>query len=271
MSKKIIFRWVKVVIFCYSLAGIGLFYLQRSIIFHPQPVASDYVYPFEGPRTRNIYIPYDRQTKLHIMTFTGNDNAVSKGVILYFHGNRNNIGWYASYAMELSTKGYEVWVLDYPGFGKSTGELTEEKLYDYALQCYKLARTRFNPSQIIIYGKSLGTCLACQLASVRDCRYLILETPCYSLESLAARYLPVYPVSRMLHFHFPNYAYLKKVTAPVVIFQGTADGVVPYSNAARLKPLLGDRDLFITLEGGSHNDLTGFSLYRQTMDSLLGR
>ena len=73
---------------------------------------------------------------------------------------------------------------------------------------------------------------------VRDCRRLILESPYYSLESLGYHYLPIYPWGRMLHYHFPTYSYLPKVTAPVTIFHGTEDRTVPYSNALRLKAVV---------------------------------
>ena len=215
-----------------------------------------------------VNIPYNKETTLNIIRFKTND-SIARGVVLYLHGNRKNISWYAKYASNFTKNGYEVWMLDYPGFGKSTGRFTEQELYGYALQLYKLARTKYKPADIIIYGKSLGTGIASQLASVRDCKYLILETPYYSMNSLAAHYLPVYPVSRMLHYHFPTNEYLKEVTAPIIIFHGTDDGVVPYSNATRLVGVLKQSDEFITVEGGSHNDLNDFPLFHQKLDSLL--
>lgn len=68
---------------------------------------------------------------------------------------------------------------------------------------------------------------------------------------------------------FPSYRYIQNVRAPILILQGTDDGVVPYSNAEKLKPLLKEDDVFLTIEGGSHNDLTNYPSYQQAMDSLL--
>ena len=171
----------------------------------------------------------------------------------------------------LPAGGMRVWMLDYPGYGKSTGEFSEQKLYDYALTFYKLARSRWQPSQIILYGRSIGTGIAAQLADIRDCRRLILESPFYSLESLGYHYLPVYPWGRLLHYHFPVYSHLPAVTAPVTIFHGTEDRTVPYSNALRLKALLKTGDEFITIEGAGHNDLRNFPLFREKLDSVLER
>jgi pimeloyl-ACP methyl ester carboxylesterase len=201
----------------------------------------------------------------------GDSGSAARGVVLYFHGNKKNISRYAAYAKDFTAKGYEVWMLDYPGFGKSTGIFSEQKLYDYALEVYILARSRWKPSQIILYGKSLGTGIAAQLADIRDCRRLILETPYYSLESVAGHYLPVYPWGRLLHYHFPTYSHLRAVTAPITIFQGTGDWMVPFGNASRLKPLLKPGDEFVSIEGGGHNDLHDFPLFREKLDSVMGR
>ena len=265
--KKKVFRWLKLIILLYCIIGIAFYYAQDYILFHPEPLSKNKKYQFEN-KYSEIDIPYNKETNLNIIQFKTND-GVAKGVVLYFHGNRKNIGWYAKYAPGFTKNGYEVWMLEYPGFGKSTGKFAEQELYGYALQLYKLARKKYNPLNIIIYGKSLGTCIASQLASVRDCKYLILETPCYSMTSLVAHYFPIYPVNKMLHYHFPSNEYLENVTAPIIIFHGTDDGVVPYSDAKKLIPVLKHSDKFITIEGGSHNDLNNFPIFHQTLDSLL--
>jgi fermentation-respiration switch protein FrsA (DUF1100 family) len=158
---------------------------------------------------------------------------------------------------------------DYPGYGKSIGEVSEKMFYEEALQVYKLARAKYQPSQIIIYGKSLGTGVAAQLASIRDCKRLILETPYYSGISLVRPYLFMYPLGSLMHFKMPTNTYLPKVTAPVTIFHGTSDGLIPYRNASRLKELLKPGDEFITIEGGTHNDLGNYPLLHAKLDSVL--
>jgi len=266
-KRKKIFRWVKVMVLIYCLIGIGFYYLQDLILFHPEPISSNTKYQFNVPFDE-INIPYNKETVLNIVRFKTKD-SVPKGVVLYFHGNRKNIGWYEKYSVNFTKNGYEVWMMDYPGFGKSKGKFKEQELYDYALQFYKLARSKFQPTQIVIYGKSFGTCLATELASIRDCKYLILEAPCYSMSSLVSHYMPIFPVSRMLHYQFPNNIYIKEVTAPILIMHGTSDGIIPFGNAKRLVPLLKPNDQFIPIDGGSHNDLSDFPQFHQALDSLL--
>jgi alpha-beta hydrolase superfamily lysophospholipase len=274
MNKRIIWRWAKVALLLYAVVGIAAYYGQDWLLFHPRAVARETVYDFGGQPHTELNLPYDKGTNLNIVEFRAvppHPIAIDtpRGVVLYFHGNRHNVEWYSGVARDFTLKGYEVWIMDYPGFGKSTGVFSEQKLYDYALVCYKLARSRWPPSRIIIYGRSFGTGIAAQLADVRDCRRLILESPAYSLESMGAYYLPVYPWSRLLHYHFPTYSHLPAVTAPITIFEGTKDRTVPYSNASRLKPLLKSGDEFITIEGAGHNDLHNFPLFREKLDSVL--
>jgi uncharacterized protein len=267
MSKTIFLRWLKLVIILYCVTGILLYYLQDKILFHPEPLDPRTKYSF-ADSFREVNIHYDTATVLNIVQFKTKDTAI-KGVVLYFHGNRKNISWYEKYARNFTGHNYEVWMLDYPGFGKSTGNFAEQRLYDYALLVYKMARSRFVPRRIILYGKSLGAGVAAELAAIRDCKYLILETPCCSMSSLIAHFLPIYPVHQMLHYHFPINEYLTRVTAPAIIFQGNDDGIVPYSNASKLKEKLKPADEFITIDHGQHNNLNEFPAFHQKLDSLL--
>ena len=285
----------------YAALGILIYYLQDYLFFQSLPVKRSHRYNFSIPY-REVNLPYNENTNLNIIQFevaesserladssrrladssrrladssrrladSSKQLADSRGVVLYFHGNRKNVGWYARFAPMFTEHGYEVWMIDYPGYGKSTGPLTEEILYNYTLQLYRLAAKKYKPENIIVFGKSMGTGLATYLASRVACRRVILETPYYSLSSVAAHFFPIYPMERMTRVKIPSWQYLQDVKEPVSVFHGTADGIVPYSNGARLKPFLKKEDEFITIEGGSHNDLRSFPLFRQKMDSLLG-
>jgi pimeloyl-ACP methyl ester carboxylesterase len=271
MQKKLIRRWAKVLVLVYCVIGISWYYAQEKLLFQPAVVDRKTAYAFDQP-FKELNIPYDAATNLNVIQFRATDrpaDSLAKGVVLYFHGKGGNIPGYAPAAAGITAKGYEVWMLDYPGYGKSTGVFNEKKLYEYALIFYKLARSRWQPARIILYGQSLGTGIAAQLASVRDCRRLILQSPYYSITSVFRRYLFLYPVGMMLHYRFPTYEYLPAVAAPVTIFHGDADGTIPYSNGARLKPLLKRGDEFVTVPGGGHNDLHNFPLFKEKLDSVL--
>ncbi len=255
------------VLAAYGLMGVALYYLQEPILFRGVRVPDDTIYHFQQPFSETG-IDMDASTHIDLIQFHATDTP-QKGVVLYFHGNREGVRHYTDRVAPFTKNGYEVWMPDYPGYGKSTGKRTEQGLYDEALQVYKLARTHYRPDQIIIYGRSLGTGIAAELAAIRDCRMLFLETPYYSLYSLVGIYAWMYPLKTMLHFHFPVYAYLPKVTAPVHIIQGTNDWTIPYFHAAKLKPLLKKGDSFLTIPGGSHNNLNSFPQMQNLIDSLL--
>jgi alpha-beta hydrolase superfamily lysophospholipase len=263
-----VFKWIKIIIIVYCAIGIAFYYLQDQLLFHPEKKAKNEAYNFNIPY-KEVNIAYDTASNLNIIQFTPKDDTVAKGVVLYFHGNKKNIGWYAKYAPNFTKNGYEVWMIDYPGFGKSTGKLTEQRLYDYALQLYKLARTKYGKDSIIIYGKSMGTGVAAQLASIRDCKRLILETPYSSMRGLVQTYFFMYPIKNMLHYNLPTYEYLQKVIDPVTIFHGTDDRLITYRNAAKLKPFLKPGDEFVTIKGGAHNNLNDYKLFHEKLDSLL--
>ncbi len=267
MLKQKIIKWIKIIVVVYAIIGIALYALQDLLLFQPVVVQKDSVYQFNQP-FNELFIPIDAETNINIIQFPVAD-SVSKGVVLYFHGNRTNISRYEPFAKNFTKNNYAVWMIDYPGYGKSTGEMSEKILYESALQMYKLARVNYQPSSIIIYGKSIGTGIATQLASIRDCKRLILETPYYSLASLVNNWLWMYPVKRMTHYQLPTYEYISKVTAPISIFHGTKDNVISLSNATKLKQKLKPTDEFIIIENGAHINLNNFPLMQQKLDSLL--
>lgn len=265
--RKKILRWVKIFILIYFFFGIVLYYLQETILLHPVAHPEGYTYTFNSP-FKEINIPINKNENFNIVQFLPKD-SIRKGVVLYFHGNKENINHYSKYADNFTKLGYEVWMPDYPGFGKTTGILTEKKLYEEALLVYKLANLKFKADSIIIYGRSFGTGIASQLASMINCRRLILETPYYSVPALFSYYAPIYPTSFMSKFKLPVNEYLQEVTAPVTIFHGTNDEIIPYSVTKKLKNILKSNDEFITVEKGRHNNLNDFPLFHQKLDSLL--
>ena len=266
MGKKIL-RWTKIFVLFYCILGIALYYLQDYFLFHPTVLPRNYQYHFEVPFSE-VEIPFNKTDTLNMVKFTPVD-SVRKGVVIYFHGNRENINRFAKFSTNFTKLGYEVWMADYPGYGKSVGNRTEKILYQQSIQLYKMAATKYAKDSIVIYGKSFGTGIAAYLAAEYDCKQLILETPYYSIPDLLDAYTFIYPMQRMSKYKIPTYQYLEDLKVPITIFHGTNDGVIPYRCAEKLKGVLKPTDQFVTIEKGSHNDLNGFPLYHQKLDSLL--
>lgn len=267
--RKKIFRFVKVFILLYSIFGIVLYYLQDKLLFHPENINTDYQYKFDTP-FEDVNIPFNGTDTMNMVKFFPND-PVRKGVVIYFHGNMKNVERYAPFAKTFTKNGYEVWMPDYPGFGKSTGEFTEKKLYEQAIQVYKMAAGHYHKDSIIIYGKSLGTGIAAYVASRQPTRQLILETPYYDIPSIVGAYAFIYPTQRMIKFKIPTWQFLDEVGVPVTIFVGTSDGVIRNSVSVKLKKYLKPGDDYIEVERAGHNEVNISAKYKTVMDSLLRR
>lgn len=264
-SQKI-YAVLKVAVIVYLVCGGVLYFIQEKILFHPKKLPADYTFSFSLP-FKEIYLPVSSEKNISIIQFTVPD-SMRKGLVLYFHGNRRNIERYAPFAVNFTRNNYEVWMIDYPGFGKTTGKRTEKIMYADAALFYGMARSKFPKDRIIIYGKSMGTGVATQLASVSDCKRVILETPYYSIDELLKHYAFIYPVSWMTKFHFPSYKYIKKIESPVTLFHGTRDEVIPYKQAVRLAKENPGVQL-VAIEGGRHNSLNESPVFQQQLNSIL--
>jgi uncharacterized protein len=262
-------KWLLIIAAVYVLIGLVLWFFQDKILFHPEKLPIDHQYNFTLPY-REVNLRVTDSKTMAIVQFSVPD-SLRKGVVLYFHGNKRNVERYAPFASAFTKNNYEVWMMDYPGYGKSTGELSEQVLYDDALEFYNMARAYVSKDSLIIYGKSMGTGIAAQLASIRECKRVILETPYYDFPSVIKHYMPIYPVSLLLHYKIPTHEFIRKIKAPITIFQGTDDGVITHSNAKKLIPLLRTTDEFITIKNGSHNDLYQFPDCTRKLDSLLSK
>ena len=252
-----------ILLLVYLIGGAALYFLQDRILFHPKPLTKEYKFLFNQP-FEEMNIPVGQDNLCIVKFKTGN----RKGIVLFYHGNMENVEHYKEYPAFFLRNKYELWMIDYPGFGKTTGRQTEKTINEQALLMYDLASKQINSDSLIIYGKSVGTGVASYVASNRNCRQLILETPYYSISSLAKHYFPIYPVTLLAKYSFPIHRYLKKVKVPITIFHGTKDEIIPYKHSTWLKQENKNVELVI-IENGKHNDLSNFRLFQTTLDSLL--
>ncbi|MBT8324158.1 MAG: alpha/beta hydrolase [Winogradskyella sp.] len=249
----------------YLMLGSSLYFLQEKLIFRPTPLDQDFVYSFNHNFEELFFNTPDGAT-LNALHFKSLD---PKGVILYFHGNAGNLARWGKITEYFVDLNYDVLVMDYRTYGKSTGKLSEQALYDDALLFYKFLIKSYDPSEIILYGRSLGTGLATKLASKVNINQLILETPFYSIEDVAKSRFPIFPVGSLLQYELPSYKYLNSVKCPVTIIHGTSDGVVPYESGLKLAESTNIPVKFVKIEGGSHNNLVSFNRYHETIKACL--
>ncbi|MGZ5189412.1 MAG: alpha/beta hydrolase [Flavisolibacter sp.] len=262
--QRIIRRTVITILIVYLAGGFLLYLFQDRLIFHPEPLSKEHNFSFDQPY-EELNLPFGKDN-LNIVKFKTAEPR--KGIVLFFHGNMKNVEHYKQYPILFTKNGYEIWMIDYPGYGKTTGKRTEKIMYDQSIIMYAKAANEISSDSILIYGKSLGTGVASYLASEKKSRWLILETPYYSIDELAGDLFPMYSFIPLTRYSFPNGEYLKKINIPTIIIHGTKDKIVPYHHGKKLAEE-NQHVEFVTLENGSHNDLFGFDLYQKKMDSVL--
>lgn len=193
----------------------------------------------------------------------------AKGVIFYFKGNSRSIKGWGKFARDFIGKGYDFFVIDYRGFGKSTGKRTENILYNDAQHVYKWLANRYSEDQIIIYGRSLGSGIATRIASWNRPRMLILDSPYFSFLKQVRRYGWWLPIRLLLRYKIRSDQFIRKVNCPVFFIHGTKDRLIPYSDSEKLlKQAQSSTYLFPIYEGG-HNNLPSFPLYHEVLYDIL--
>lgn len=259
MQKKvkiagIIFVSVLVV---YLLVYSGFYFFQDHFIFQAERLPANHVFELDQ-KFEEFFIPTDDGEQINVLLFRADS---SKGLILYFHGNAGSLQRWGKFATDFTSLGYDILMMDYRGYGKSTGEPNENNLYQDAQSVLDWSGDHLGYKKLIIYGRSLGSAVASHLAIKAQADLLILETPFEELNDVLYFFSSQYK--------FPNKTFLPKINCRRVIIQGTHDGVVPLSSALKLKPLLNENDHFIIIEGGSHNDLREFAKYHETLRQVL--
>lgn len=250
-----------------------LHYLQEKIVFLPVKLPDDYVFDF----------PLDFREHVFRTPHNGKINALHfkvenpKGVILYYHGNADNLVRWGKIASEFTRFRYDVFVMDYRQYGKSTGPRKENYLFSDAQFCYNFLKEIYGEENIIVYGRSLGGSFAVKMAADNEPQQLILESTFYNLQDIASRWLPystTEKISSKMAYHFLSNENITAVNCPVYQFHGNKDLVVPLKSGKKLFEILQEEkpDLekkFIEIKGGSHDDLMKFKEFKHEIQRIL--
>ncbi len=248
----------------YALLLVGFYFFQEKFIFQPKPLKTTHQFSFEQEFEEFFLNSPEAGIKVNALFFPS--RPISHGIVLYLHGNADNLQRWSRHAVDFLRHQYDVLFIDYPGYGKSPGEPSETHCYQSAELAYAWVAERYAQQNIIIYGRSLGTGVAAYLAARHPAQQLILETPFPSIPKLVRFWVPGF--LRVRH-HFPVEKYLQQVKYPITIFQGTWDIIVPHRAAVQLKPHLERDEDFITIEKGRHKNLNQFQEYQEKLEDLL--
>ncbi len=239
--------------------------LQEKFIFKPEKLKQDFVYKYDAP-FEELFFDVEPGVRINGLHFKV-ENPL--GLILYFHGNSRSIKGWAKYARDFYRYNYDVVLVDYRGFGKSTGKRNEKAMLNDMQFVYNSLLTRFPEHHLIIYGRSLGSGFACKIASENKPRYLILDAPYFSFKKTIERFLPILPVKYVLRYHLRTDKWIKHVNCHTYILHGTRDWLIPISNSEKLQALNPRMITLIRIQGGGHNNLTSFPEYHNFVRDIL--
>ncbi len=263
--KKTLITLLKVVLGFYLVLCGLLYFFQEKLIFFPQKLAPNYPFNF-GKNVEEKYVETPDGIKLNALLFKADS---TKGLIFYLHGNAGSLGGWGEVAQFYTDLHYDVFMLDYRGYGKSDGEIkSQAQLFKDNQLAYNQVLKTYNENQVVVLGYSIGSGLAAKLAADNNPKLLILQAPYYSLTDMMKHNYPFVPTF-LLKYKFETNEYLKDCKMPVVLFHGDKDNVIYHGSSLKLQAEFKPQDTLITLSQQGHNGMTDNEMYKKEMAKLL--
>jgi hypothetical protein len=250
---RVVISAVIVLAALYLVVLVGAWRLQERIVWQPPRLAQ---YP-EGEAQRLDYASDDGQT---LFAYLVGDPARARGLLIAYHGNADLAAWVVPWAGEVARlTGWAVLVPEYRGYGGLEGSPDYLSSQRDARATYRLARERLgvDASHIALYGHSLGSAIATELAAEHAPAVLILEAPFTSAREMARGMLtPVTAVwSIIARVHFDTRAKVAELDVPTWVVHGERDGVIPVGMGRRVHAAARVPGELLVVRGAGHNDL----------------
>lgn len=263
---KVTLRTLLFFISAYLLIVVSVYFFQEKLIFHQSKLDSNYKFQFQN-KFDEINIKVSNNETLNALLFYAEK---PKGVIYFLHGNSGDLSGWGDVAPYFLDNNYDIFIIDYPGFGKSTGGIRNEKQLLADLQIgYDYLMKKYSEDKIVILGYSIGTGPSAYLASINHPKTLILVSPYYSFKKLAKTKAPFIP-SFVLKYPLETNKFLKNVTAPIYIFHGNKDGAISIENSRSLIKDLKQLPIsFTEIDDVGHNGILKNYYLQQKIDSIL--
>lgn len=238
---------------------------QEKLIFYPQKLHNDYQFSFSH-KFQERFFQVDDKVKIHGLFFPAEN---PKGLIFYLHGNAGSNSSWGQIADVYLSNGYDFFILDYRGYGKSQGKISSEKQLHNDIQIvYDSLKSDYKEENIVVIGYSIGTGPAAHLAAKNNPKMLILKAPYYNLPDLAGKLVKFYP-SFLIRYKFRTDKYLPQVKCPVVIFHGDVDEIIYAESAYKLQKLFKPKDKLIMLKNQTHNGINENPVFLRELKTLL--
>ncbi|MFQ5618193.1 MAG: alpha/beta hydrolase [Rhodospirillales bacterium] len=251
-------NFITVTAIVYVVLVAALYVFQRNIMYFPDASVPSPVHS-GVPEMQPVTLETEDGLKL-----LGWYRAVEgQPVVVYFHGNAGNIGARGFKARAFLDAGFGMLLVSYRGYGGNRGSPTEEGLYADGRAALDFLEVQgVAPEQTVLYGESLGTGVAVQMASEMASENpvgaLVLEAPLTSMDDVAAHHYPYVPARWLIKDHFDSAAKIAGINTPLLIIHGDRDRTIPMKFGRMLFKAAVEPKESRWLEGGNHEDLFDF-------------
>ncbi|SAK70222.1 Alpha/beta hydrolase family protein [Caballeronia fortuita] len=248
--REVLWLLLAAIALMYAVALAGLYWLQGRLVYPLEQIEAFKNAELEA-RTERIGIRTEDDLELTVRYKAPSDDTAP--TVILFHGNGEDLAQRGHIALEMIDAGYGVLLAEYRGYGGNPGRPHEAGLYADARAAYAYAAA--HSSRIVLHGYSLGSGVAVQLASEVRIEALMLEAPFTSIVDVAAKRFWLFPVRLLARDRYESLAKIASVDAPVLIYGGTKDGVIPPAHFRRLfDAARGDKHLAL-IEDADHLDV----------------
>jgi pimeloyl-ACP methyl ester carboxylesterase len=231
------------------------------MLFHPQPG------PQSVPGAESVFIEAADGTRLHAWHVKGAPDAP---LVLYFGGNAEQVSWMAAEAPRRAP-GISWLLIDYRGYGSSGGSPSEKALVGDALLWHAEAKQKAPASSVYLFGRSLGSGVAVQLAAARPVERVILVAPYDSMVEVAAHHYPFLPVRWLLKHRFESVRHAPNISAPLLCLVAERDQIIPVVHSKRLYDAWKGPKRWVELPRAGHNSTDDAPEFWRAIRSFLDK
>lgn len=249
----------------YAIMLAGAYYLQRMLMYFP---ARERIAPaaagLAGVEEKVIETPDGAR----VIAWYGKARP-GRPTLLYFHGNGGSLVTRAERFGKYLARGYGVLMMTYRGYGGSTGQPSERANVADAKLAYEMLRgLGVDPAEIVIYGESIGSGVAVQVAAEKPIAGLILDAPYTSVVELAAAAYPFLPVRLFLTDRYETMRFIGRLTAPLLVVHGELDNVIPVAMGRAVHAAARGPKEMVTFPRAGHSDHHLHGSYEAILDWL---
>jgi uncharacterized protein len=246
------------------VAALGwLWFQQERLLFFPERLPQDHVLAREPDvHEGSIEVPGARLSTLHLRL------PNPHGVMLFLHGNGGNLsGWFINPSL-FREANFDLFMLDYRGYGKSTGRIeSEAQLHADVRAAWETIAPQYVGKRVVIYGRSLGTALAARLAAELQPDLTVLVSPYRSMAALTAEFYPWVPQA-LLRYPLRTEDDVAKIRSPLLLVHGGQDTLIAPRHSHALHRVAPHAQALHVPQAG-HNDLQDFEAYVTGLASAL--